>query len=396
MILPTSVLLHTVNSVSATRLGYIERPLTMQQARLAGRTVMEPDLDLNDFSCSAVIDWIEILVALDRPTQFQWVQSAMGLVDGRKVFVKDIDDPVAPVKTLFRFKIQEPRMGRVRSALNAIERRFGLAQAPILMAVEISIDFTPKAPSDEMRRKLMGVLVRHHFPDQDVLTNMADRPRCSWGTGAKKTRFVLPLRATRNLKINQYQLVSCENDRPAFVDATYYVGELDGPVMWRIMDKVIDQQNRTAGTAVVLNEHERRVRVEVTLETTELHRIGIEWFDDLVEANFLKLQGGFFRFMLPTFDGPNANLARKAMNADRHTKFLNTGVLGLLVMDDAIRRDAKLRRRRLRDELLKKRKTIKPEARPGVGSAGTLVAYAAMNKKIETALRHLGERVRSG
>jgi len=368
----------------------------MQQARLAGRTVMEPDLDLNEFSCSAVIDWIEILVALDRPTQFQWVQSAIGLVDGRKVFVKDIDDPVAPVKTLFRFKIQEPRIGRVRTALNAIERRFGLAQAPILMAVEISIDFTPKAPSDEIRRKLMGVLVRHHFPGRDVLANMADRPRCTWDTGAKKTRFVLPLRATRNLKINQYQLVSCENDRPVFVDATYYVGELGGPVMWRIMDKVIDQQNRTAGTLVALDEHQRRVRVEVTLETPELHRLGIEWFDDLAEANFLKLQRGFFKFMLPTFDDANANLARKAMNADRHTKFLNTGVLGLLLMDDAIRREAKLRRPKLRDELLKKRKSIKPEARPGVGSAGTLVAYAAMNKKIETALRHLGERVRSG
>jgi hypothetical protein len=399
MLLPRSALLHTVKTVGATRLDYVEKPLLMTQARFAGRTVMEPDLDLNAFTCSAVIDWIQILIVLDRPTQFHWVQSAIGLVEGRKVFVSGINDPVAPTGTLWSIKIQEPRMGRVRAAMNAIDRKFGLARPPIMMAMEISVDFTPKVPSDDMRRKLMGVLVRHHFPGQDVLTKRGDRmrrPRFDWGEETVFVHFLGGAGGRPILRDHQHHLISKMHDNSPFVDATYYVGKLGGPVMWRIMDKVIDQQNPTAGTAVVLNEHERRVRVEVTLETPELHRLEIEWFDDLVEANFLKLQGGFFRFMLPTFDGPNANLAGKSINADRHTKFLNTGVLGLLVLHDAIRRGAKLRRRRLRDELLKKGQAIKPEARPGGGATGTLVAYAAMNKKVETALRHLGERVRSG
>ncbi len=396
MILPTSVLLHTVENVSATRLGYIERPLTMRQARLAGRTVMEPDLDLDAFSCSGVIDWIEILVALDRPTQFQWIQTAVGQVDGRTLYVKAIDDPVGPAGTLWRITVQEPRMGRVRAAINAIEKKFGLAQAPILMRMEISIDFTPKVPSDDMRRKLMGVLVRHHFPGRDVLANDADHPRCTWGAGVKITAFVFPLRKSMNLGILEHLKLCNEYDISPFVDATYYVGEKGGPVMWRIMDKVIDTQNRSTGQFIALDEHQKRVRIEVTLDPDELHQLGIEWYDDLAEANFLKLQGRFFRFMLPTFDGPHADFARKAMNAERLTKFLNTGVLGLQAMDGVMLRERKRQRQHLRAVLLERKRAIKPEAKVGAGASGTLVAYASMNTRIETALRHLGERIRSG
>ncbi len=41
------------------------------------------------------------------------------------------------------------------------------------------------------------------------------------------------------------------------------------------MDKIIDRQNRAAGTYEALEEQEKRARVEVTLRYDELKRVGL-------------------------------------------------------------------------------------------------------------------------
>ena len=66
-----SVTLRTIKTPGETRLDYVETPLDRAQKRFASRNVLQPDLDLNAFTCSAAVDWIDVGLLVQRPTQFQ-------------------------------------------------------------------------------------------------------------------------------------------------------------------------------------------------------------------------------------------------------------------------------------------------------------------------------------
>lgn len=70
--------------------------------------------------------------------------------------------------------------------------------------------------------------------------------------------------------------------------------------MMRLMDKVIDRQDRDAGTFLALNDVEKRVRIEVTLQKSVLHGLGVKTLQDLKGFKFNKLHGDHFQFFLPT------------------------------------------------------------------------------------------------
>ena len=72
------------------RLRYKRVPLNKKQARLSGRYMLKPEIDLNDFTCRAVIDWVTICFWLGRRTQHQWVQSEIMDVFGTKAFIDAI------------------------------------------------------------------------------------------------------------------------------------------------------------------------------------------------------------------------------------------------------------------------------------------------------------------
>ena len=73
--------------------------------------------------------------------------------------------------------------------------------------------------------------------------------------------------------------------------------------MWRVMIKQIDQQSIAAGTRRELPEEEHRVRIEVTLDFRELHKLGITTLAELKTFRYQTFQRGFFQFRLPTFRG---------------------------------------------------------------------------------------------
>jgi hypothetical protein len=136
------------------------------------------------------------------------------------------------------------------------------------------------------------------------------------------------------------------------------------------------------------------LHLEVALGAEELRRLGVETFADLTELDFPSLQGEFFRFMVPTFVSHPAGPVAAFLETERRTKFLTAGVVGLLAMDQALARERKGSRKALIRMVRQSGKNIKAASRTGSGLAGTMVAYADMNGRIETALRHLGERVR--
>lgn len=137
------------------------------------------------------------------------------------------------------------------------------------------------------------------------------------------------------------------------------------------------------------------MRIEVTLDFRELHRLGITTLADLQAFRFQTLQGEYFQFRLPTFRNTlllkNARHSTLAIDACRRVKFLRTGVIGLHEMDDAFLWAREQKRARPRKGPVKKQAAKKPTR----GRAtSTLVAYEALTKRVAAALRHLGERMK--
>jgi hypothetical protein len=164
------------------------------------------------------------------------------------------------------------------------------------------------------------------------------------------------------------------------------------------MDKVVDQQNRQAGTFKALDDHEKRARIEVSLGVAEIRRLGITSLDDLQQFGFANLQKEFFAFYLPTFSANEAvpvmsqRAVKQMRSQERVRKFLKTGLIGLQAMDKAW----ETRRSRNRSDIaavLRSRGQPVSRFRTGKGKHGTLLAYVELNKRVETALRHLTESV---
>jgi hypothetical protein len=83
------------------------------------------------------------------------------------------------------------------------------------------------------------------------------------------------------------------------LDATVYFGEEEGPVSFRIQNKVEDSRSRD-GRSRPLDQWERRARIEVILTGDALERHGLLTLQDLRGFEFEKLRGPYFQFWLPT------------------------------------------------------------------------------------------------
>jgi hypothetical protein len=381
----------------STELTYVQTPVDKVQRRLRDRVVLVPEISLSDFKCKAVIDWIVILLWVKRDTQFQWIKKEIDTATGRNVHVDALDETPGGVASEFEVRIQDADLRIVKCAVDVIEARFGLNIDPIIRAIEISVDFTPKSPSQELRSKLVGVMVRHLMPTRDIITHRRDRPRYSWGRWDGETRAVLAL-PKKSTKIDQ-ALISTESDLPAYIDASFYMGGKGSDCSWRIMDKILDKQNLTDDSRQILPEEERRVRVEVTLLRPAIKKLGIDFLDDLWGYSFTKMQGDFFRFMLPTFED-TARISPGTLQAiqsfqerRRRTKFLNTGVVGLNAYDEARKKVTGPMRNNVRSDLKKRGYILRPKERASDAFSGTCVAFEDLNKRVEAALREMRDRM---
>lgn len=403
----TSVPYFTIKTKSDPgELVFRRRPTANSQARLAGLYTLEPNIDLKAFSCRAVIDWIVICFWLGRKTQFQWLKRDVDSALGTNCHVHVHDEEPGGVSDKFDVRIQEPDLRKIRTLCDTIEAKYGLEVLPLVRAIEISVDFKPYEPDTAARAKLYTALTRHFWTNRDVISRPYDRPRFTWGTKAeataekkKKHDQVLMHLSGEEPCVNEHFLLSTKHDRAPFVDANYYVGAKDADVRWRIMDKVVDQQNRAAGTFVPLDDADKRVRVEVTLDRPAVGRLGVTFLEDLPKLRFARLQRSFFTFMLPTFldTGKTARPLGAAIKAwhdqQRIEKFLKTGMIGLKAMDDARERQARRLRKQERGRLVANGLKMKRPSRVGTQKTGAFLAYDELNGRVSDALGELGRRV---
>ncbi|MBP2486017.1 hypothetical protein JOH50_001744 [Rhizobium leguminosarum] len=381
-------------------LGYVETTLRSSQARLINRTTLTPQIDLEAYQCGAVVDWIDIQIELARRTQHWHLNKRIEKLTGRKEYPEALDTTEGKTATRYKLRIQEPDFEAVRKVLNDIEGTYGFATPAHVTAIEISVDFYPVKPSEEARARMHGVLVRHFFPTTRVLRNSRMWPRFMPGS-VKATDYTIG----RNVSDDSLDIgdrMAPELDRPALYGSTYYVGERGDPrAMWRIQNKILDKQNLTAGAREELPEVQKRIRVEVTLGHEGCREIGLEKLADLETIAIARLQKAFFQFMKPTFSIVRLGSARSGSVAVRRKiedyrrqRFLNAGVLGLQIRDDAREELRALEMPRIRRWHRMYGSKMKPRARVGSGAYGTMLAYEELTRIVERALAGLERRVR--
>lgn len=385
---------------SPADLGYLRyerKPIEKKQRRFEGRYALIPEVQLYEFECRAVIDWIVVRLVTGRATQHQWIQQVVEPEVGRRCHIDVVDETPGRVSNVFEIRFQEPDLGQVKSVCRLLEEKFELQMLPVIAAIEVSVDFRSSFRDILDRAKLFTVLTRHFYPARDVLKAHRDRPRFSFG-GGKDWAGVLG-RTKGRPDLDDYYFTSLDTDQPPFVDSTYYVGADEADIRWRIMDKVVDTQNRAAGTFFGLDDIDKRVRIEVTLDRSAIAGLGVEYLTDLPRLRFAQLQSKFFSFVLPTFADTNYShdgaprAVRFMHERKREQKFLATGVIGLAAMDGAWARRVKAIRKDAKVYLRRSGRAVKPIRRVGRGSTGDYLAYEELNERVGVALRHLGERV---
>ena len=378
-------------------LNFREDLLSMKQPRFEHRTVFLPDIDLDGYVFRAVIDWIAVRFHFLDKTQHQWIQDILVHRFGRKCWIDTIEPGWGNESDQFVIRFQEPvSAAQVHEISEVISRKFGELYAPVVAAIEVSVDAYPKVPSANARSLLLGVMQKTCFTKQNVFELGCDRPRYSIERG-KAPVFLFPKPVGAKGFAGSHAWCWPQGDRTPPVDGTLSIGQKGGPVMMKLMDKVVDCQNVGAATHQELIEEAKRTRIEVTLNDSVLQDLGVRTIKDLRGFSFCKLQGNYFQFMLPTFRGPStgeakiSTLANKEFEGRRKEKFLSTGMLGLLAFDHGWADVQKIHRKDLHRFLRERGQRVKPKRR-GLGQARSYLAYAELSGRVATALRQLSGR----
>jgi hypothetical protein len=296
----TAVLYRSKKLDAPVELGYVEETLSSTQARFKGRIVLTPQIDLNAHQWGSVVDWVDIEFELGRPSQHWKLNDRIETITGRKEYPKALDVCSGGTASRYRLRVQEPDFKLLRRVLADLEREYGFASPATVVSIEISIDAYPRDPSEEARARLHGLLVRHFFPTTKVLTGGLKWPR--FFPGLVKPVDYIVARNDADPRLDIVDRMTPSSDRSPPYDTTIYIGEKDDPrALWRIQNKVLDKQNKAAGTREELAEEKKRVRIEVTLGPDGCREAGISEFGLIADVKFTELQKGFFQFMLPTF-----------------------------------------------------------------------------------------------
>jgi hypothetical protein len=383
-------------------LEYVEETLRGAQRRLQARTVLRPLIDLGAYRWAAVVDWIDVEFELGRPSQHWKLNDRIEAMTGRKEYPKGLDVGPGGTASRYQLRVQEPNFSVLRRVLADLEGEYGFASPAIVVGIEISIDAYPKDPGEEARARLYGVLVRHFFPTTKVLTGGLKWPRFTPGV-VNGTDFIVA-RNEADPRLDIVDRMTPSSDRQAPYTSTFYIGErADSRAMWRIQNKVLDKQNTAAGTRLELAEVEKRVRIEVTLGPEGCREAGIIEFDLMTKFRFTELQKGFFQFMLPTFGVHTPALSgsstmppssvKNSVEETRRQRFLQAGVLGLQIREDAKLDHARLNKGYFMSWHKARGSKMPTRSRIGAGAFGTHIAYKEMARVIERALAGLQRKV---
>lgn len=406
MISTHAVILHRDSELDApVTLQYVEETLRGSQRRFEGRTLLRPQIDLDSYRWASVVDWIDVEFVLGRPSQHWKLNDRIERLTGRKEYPEALDIGPGGAASHYRLRVQEPDFSVLGRVLADIEGEYGFTSPAAITGIEVSIDAYPHNPGEEARARLHGVLVRHFYPTTRWLTAAMKWPRAMPGIVNKSGGDYIVARNQQDPFRDIQDRMTPISDRPAPYQSTYYLGEKDDPhAMWRIQNKTVDKQNKATGTRRELKEEEKRIRIEVTLGPDGCREAGLADFNGLAEFSFTGLQKSFFQFRLPTFGTyPPGSLksssrpiaaVEERVEETRKQRFLNAGVLGLEIREDARWDHLKLQKSYFLSWHKARGSKMPKRSRVGTGPYGTHVNYQEMARVIERALAGLQRKVR--
>lgn len=376
--------------------------LSARQSRHKGRYTLMPRLKLDDYRCKAVIDFVEVEIITARNTDYKalrrWVSEGLGL---SSIWCEPVGGSVNSASQ-FHLCIYDPKISNLLRLEEILEMCVAGLLSPVkLRRLEVSVDFYPRSGSENDRLSIVGVLQRTYLPPPGVWERERAHPRFTWGPGKSSTAFFLPSSSSKGLN----HLVVPEH---SFLDSTVYYGEKDAAWLVRIQNKISDQ--RTGSSARMLNQSEKRARIEVTLAGSKLAALKLNTISDLAAVSFSTLQREFFYFALPTFlDSlalPHLQCVQEEINRREHEQFRRGGVACVERLRDvkeqwlaaAPNRKTGVKTGHLRvlRDRLRKKGIVPADRRTGQGPRGTAVAFAELNDMIRSALRDLERRIRGG
>lgn len=327
------------------RLEYEISPQTNTKGEPTGRFVMRPMLDLGDYKFRAEVDWVEFEARTVETTQSRHVRDLLqkALVAkgfSPKIWVggpKRARSTGAPIwkatGRIFWVRLQDPTPKLVDAVIAVfmssgrieVDTKTPRGTFPVT-GIEVAVDVYPNKTGEItdrewtlMRLKLSEHLRKHFAPSDLFNDHYADRPR--WVGHDKKTKHLIFGPKQRNGEARFKLLMSrrdvngflrlasiANNHHSAPVEATVYVGQNQGPVMWRLQDKTHNE--RRSDTAKVLPLENRRSRIELTMLKTDGDwegddhdvpgAIGLEGLWDLSGFKFERLRTVGFNFQMPT------------------------------------------------------------------------------------------------
>jgi hypothetical protein len=369
-------------------LSYVETDPEKTQPRVLGRHALMPALSLKSYRVSAAIDWIQVHVVLDRVTHVAKLRSVLKAAIGESLRVDSVNGDRHHRDAAWLIKFQDPERFRTAKAIDALRREFGLVGEPELEAIEVSVDFYPKVPTDAARHQMVGVLQRHLLVPEVPATAERGLPRMLTKKGAGGVVWLHTDGA-----FNEDEQKRDPRTTEMYIDCTLQVGEKGVGAGWRVMDKTTDK--RTDDTHEPLPAEKRRARVEVTLNKDELRKkepgkkeLGLVALSDLEGFRFEMLKARYFPFFLPTVrvrgtDKP-ARWIQTELDARYVDRFLRLGVMGLRAWERRAYVTVKASRKTMARD---KRATLPPLRR--LGQTGTLVEFGTLNERVRGALRSL-------
>lgn len=389
--------LHYSDGPSASsQLYFFDEAVVASQARVHGRRMLSPAIDLNRYRSNAVINFIEVEVTTINPTGNDAIRRwIVGAAKSESIFCKNVDG-TPNSSTRFSVRVQKPTISLLSKLEFAINHsRAGLARPIAIQMIEVCVDFYSRVGSQDEREKMVGLLQRTYLPGMDTWVSnssprfaVADEP---W------TEDLLPRRRAGQCSY------PVEMPTAPVLDSTEYFGSSGGPWMVSIQNKVTGRG--TGFRMHALPDSEKRARIAATVTGETLRKLGLTNLSRLETFDFAGFENSFFHFALPTFLGKpisrqHAAVIAEVNRTDREC-FSQGGVVCLE------------RWRRLKEQWL----TAKPQAKRGsqsplqrleadmraLGSSvlergagteciGTTVSYRLMNGMVSAALADLHRR----
>lgn len=383
------------------------------QPVLKGRQILSPRLDLNDYSCDAIVDWLEFELVTPGKHQALNIQrfaaEALARLGSRStVYVCGPNREVRYTGERFMVRVQEPCPRLLALFLKDLTGRYapeiGDPGTLRVLGVEISVDFRvggavrlSRDRRNLLRWRIADVLRRHLRADPALAEAKDGAPRFHvTRKGKSDAQHVIdfhgrvPKRVSVELErlgfsqaLSRVFTLGAHHEVP--IDSTFYVGSRNFPIQLRVMDKRTDRKNPAAASVELLDEVDWRARIEVSLpETrdweTSAAPLGLKRVRDLYGFDYQSMRRLFFDFYLPTMGSAEVgDLMPFPVSLSEHEVFARSGAYGL----DRLHRllhDLEL-------ELYRRRLIARKPLR--LGKKGRMVSYVALNQKIDRALRGL-------